>query len=39
MAVTLGAIVVAFASVTLDEDGGLGMTDTMGTVALLAANL
>lgn len=39
MAFTLSAMAVAFASATLDEQGALQLTDTMGTVALVAANL
>ena len=39
MAITLGIMTAAFASATLDADGTLRLTDTMGTVALLAANL
>lgn len=39
MALTLGAMTAAFASASLDAAGTLRMTDTMGTVALVAANL
>lgn len=39
MAFTLSAMAVAFSSATLDEQGALQLTDTMGTVALVAANL
>ncbi len=39
MAVTLGIMTAAFASASLGADGTLRMTDTMGTVALVAANL
>ncbi|MDE0006282.1 MAG: sugar porter family MFS transporter [Rhodospirillaceae bacterium] len=39
MAFTLAAMALAFASATLDEQGALQLSDTMGTVALVAANL
>lgn len=39
MAFTLSAMAVAFSSAALDEQGALQLTDTMGTVALVAANL
>ena len=39
MAFTLSAMALAFASATLDEQGALQLSDTMGTVALVAANL
>ena len=39
MAFTLSAMALAFSSATLDEQGALQLTDTMGTVALVAANL
>ena len=39
MALTLATMTVAFASASLDADGSLRMTDAMGTVALVAANL
>ena len=39
MAFTLSAMALAFSSATLDERGALQLTDTMGTVALVAANL
>ena len=39
MAFTLAAMALAFASATLDEQGVLQLSDTMGTVALVAANL
>jgi sugar porter (SP) family MFS transporter len=39
MAVTLAAVTVAFSTATLDAAGKLGLSDTMGVVALVAANL
>ena len=39
MAFTLSAMAVAFASATLDDRGALQLSDAMGTVALVAANL
>ncbi len=39
MAVTLAVMAVAFSSATLDDQGSLGLTDRMGTVALVSANL
>ena len=39
MAFTLAAMALAFSSATLDEQGALQLSDTMGTVALVAANL
>ena len=39
MAFTLAAMALAFSSATVDEQGALQLTDTMGTVALVAANL
>ena len=39
MAFTLSAMAVAFSSAALDEQGALQLTDTMGAVALVAANL
>ena len=39
MAFTLSAMAVAFASATLDDQGALQLSDAMGTVALVAANL
>ena len=38
MAFTLAAMALAFSSATVDEQGALQLTDTMGTVALVAAN-
>ncbi|WP_111642547.1 sugar porter family MFS transporter [Marinimicrobium alkaliphilum] len=38
MAITLSILVIAFGSATLNEAGDLRMSDTMGVVALLAAN-
>ena len=39
MAVTLAVMAVAFSTASLDAQGALKLTDTMGTVALVAANL
>ncbi len=39
MAVTLSAMALAFSSASLDAQGTLQLTDAMGTVALVAANL
>jgi MFS transporter, SP family, sugar:H+ symporter len=39
MAVTLGLVAFAFASATLDADGKLALSGTMGVVALAAANV
>lgn len=39
MAVTLGLCVVAFASATLDANGNPTLSDSMGTLALISANL
>ena len=39
MALTLGAMTVAFASASLDAGGELYLSDTMGTVALVSGNL
>ena len=39
MAVTLALMAAAFSSATLDDQGALGLTDRMGTVALVSANL
>ena len=39
MAVTLSAMALAFASATLDDQGALQLSDAMGTLALVAANL
>lgn len=39
MAVTLGLCVVAFASATLDANGQPSLTETMGALALISANL
>lgn len=39
MAVMLGVLAIAFSTATLDADGQLRMSDTVGTVALVAANI
>lgn len=39
MAVTLAAVTVAFATATVDADGKLALSDAMGVLALVAANL
>jgi SP family sugar:H+ symporter-like MFS transporter len=39
MAVTLGLVTVAFASASLDANGKLALSGTMGMVALIAANI
>jgi MFS family permease len=39
MAVTLGLVTFAFASASLDANGKLALTGTMGVVALAAANI
>ncbi|MCD9005831.1 sugar porter family MFS transporter [Luteimonas sp. XNQY3] len=39
MAVTLAALTVAFATGTLGDDGRLALSDTMGLLALVAANV
>ncbi len=39
MAVTLGLCVVAFASASLDANGNPSLSDSMGTLALISANL
>jgi len=39
MAVTLSAMALAFASATLDDQGALQLSDAMGILALVAANL
>lgn len=39
MSVTLALCVVAFASATLDAEGNLSLSDSMGTLALAGANL
>lgn len=39
MAVTLGICAVAFATASLDANGNLALSDSMGTTALISANL
>jgi SP family sugar:H+ symporter-like MFS transporter len=39
MAVSLGAVAIAFSTATLDASGQLGLSDAMGVLALVAANL
>ncbi len=39
MAVSLGAVALAFSTATLDASGRLGLSDAMGVLALVAANL
>lgn len=38
MSITLGIMSIAFSSATIGENGSLQLSDTMGTVALIAAN-
>lgn len=39
MAITLGACAIAFATASIDAEGNLALTDSMGTLALGGANL
>ncbi|HEU0306094.1 MAG TPA: sugar porter family MFS transporter [Lysobacter sp.] len=39
MSISLGAVAVAFSTATLDANGQLGLSDAMGVLALVAANV